>query len=50
MRRSINLLVAETPNGAVGPVEGIYQSPILLQWRRAARDTRELRVTLYALE
>jgi thiamine phosphate synthase YjbQ (UPF0047 family) len=51
VRRSINLLVAETANGgAVGPVEGIYQSPILLQWRRASRDVRELRVTLYALE
>jgi thiamine phosphate synthase YjbQ (UPF0047 family) len=50
VRRSINVLVAEGPDGGVGPIEGVYQSPILIQWRRAAHDVRELRVTLYALE
>jgi thiamine phosphate synthase YjbQ (UPF0047 family) len=48
--RSISLLVAEREDGRSGPVEGIYQSPILIQWRRAPRDVRELDVTLYALE
>jgi hypothetical protein len=50
VRRSINLLVAEVAGGGVRPVEGTYQSPILIQWRRAARDTRELHVTLHSLE
>ena len=50
VRRSISLLVAETDYGRPAPVEGVYQSPILIQWRRAARDVRELDVTLYRLE
>ncbi len=50
IRRSINLLVAELADGRLGPVEGVYQSPILVQWQRAARDVRELEVTLYRLE
>jgi thiamine phosphate synthase YjbQ (UPF0047 family) len=49
VRRSISLLVAGK-DGRPGPVEGLYQSPILLQWQRAARDVRELDVTLYRLE
>jgi thiamine phosphate synthase YjbQ (UPF0047 family) len=49
VRRSISLLVAGE-GGRPGPVEGLYQSPILLQWQRAARDVRELDVTLYRLE
>src|SRR6266478_4545666 len=48
--RSISLLVAGTDVGRPAPVEGLYQSPILIQWRRAARDVRELDVTLYRLE
>src|SRR5207237_1082202 len=50
LRRAINVLVAQGDGGAVRPVEGIYQSPILLQWRRAEHDVRELRVALYSLE
>jgi hypothetical protein len=50
LRRSISLLVAETDDGRSAPVEGVYQSPILIQWQRAARDVRELDVTLYRLE
>ena len=49
VRRSISLLVAGE-RGRPGPVEGVYQSPILIQWQRAARDVRELDVTLYRLE
>ena len=50
IRRAISLLVAERPDGRAGPVEGVYQSPILMQCRRAPRDVRELDVTLYRLE
>ncbi len=50
VRRSINVLVAERGGRTPGPVEGVYQSPILIQWRRAARPVRELDVTLYGLE
>jgi thiamine phosphate synthase YjbQ (UPF0047 family) len=47
MKRSISLLVsdrAEEGKGAI--VEGIYQSPILVQWHRGAQPTRALDVTL----
>jgi len=49
VRRSISLLVAGD-GSRPGPVEGVYQSPILIQWQRATRDVRELDVTLYRLE
>jgi hypothetical protein len=49
-QRPISLLVAEREDGRPGPVEGTYQSPILIQWRRAPRDVRELDVTLYGIE
>jgi thiamine phosphate synthase YjbQ (UPF0047 family) len=50
IRRSISLLVAERHDGRLGPVEGVYQSPILIQWQRAARPVRMLDVTLTRLE
>src|SRR6266850_930823 len=50
IRRSINLLVGEGADGHAGPVEGVYQSPILIQCSRAPGDVRELDVTLYRLE
>jgi hypothetical protein len=31
-------------------VEGVYQSPILIQWQRAGRPVRVLDVTLTRLE
>jgi thiamine phosphate synthase YjbQ (UPF0047 family) len=47
MRRSVSLLVADLPDGGgTGLIEGTYQSPILVQWRRAPRQTRILDVTL----
>ncbi|MGH7347974.1 MAG: hypothetical protein ACREK4_23925 [Candidatus Rokuibacteriota bacterium] len=49
VRRAISLLVTGG-GGRPGPVEGVYQSPILIQWQRAPRDVRELDVTLYRLE
>ena len=50
IRRSISLLVAERDDGRPGPVEGAYQSPILVQWQRPARPARALEVTLTRLE
>ena len=50
VRRSISLLVAERADGTSGPVEGVYQSPILIQWQSVKRRVRELDVTLYGLE
>jgi len=50
IRRSINMLVAPDRDGRLGPVEGVYQSPILIQWQRAARPVRVLDVTLTRLE
>ncbi len=35
---------------APGPVEGVYQSPILVQWQRAPRHARVLDITLTRLE
>jgi len=46
MRRSISLLVAEREDGSPGIVEGLYQSPILVQWRQAARRARALDVSI----
>jgi thiamine phosphate synthase YjbQ (UPF0047 family) len=46
MKRSVSLFVSdrEDPRGAI--VEGTYQSPILVQWNRGARQQRILDVTL----
>ena len=41
MRRSVSLLVSDTQL-----IAGTYQSPILVQWQRAPRQTRVLEVTL----
>jgi thiamine phosphate synthase YjbQ (UPF0047 family) len=49
MRRSVSLLVSERQDGSVGIVEGTYQSPILVQWQNAPRQSRILEVTLTEL-
>ena len=49
MRRSVSLLVSERADGTHGLIEGTYQSPILVQWQRAPRQTRMLEVTLTEL-
>jgi hypothetical protein len=47
MKRSVSLLVSERDsNGRGAIVEGTYQSPILVQWHRGARQARVLDVTL----
>ena len=50
IRRSVHLLVAERADGRRGFVEGTYQSPILVQWQRGARQSRALHVTLTRLQ
>ena len=49
MRRSVSLLVADRHDGTPCLIEGTYQSPILVQWQRAASQTRVLDVTLTEL-
>jgi hypothetical protein len=49
MRRSVNLLVALDETGTPSIVEGTYQSPILVQWQLAPRQTRVVDVTLSEL-
>ena len=49
MRRSVSLLVAEGPDGVTGIVEGTYQSPILVQWQHAPRQSRVLNISLTEL-
>ena len=47
MKRSVSLLVSDSDHPGQGTiVEGTYQSPILVQWRRAARGSRVVDVTL----
>jgi thiamine phosphate synthase YjbQ (UPF0047 family) len=43
MKRSVSLLVANQGNGSQGHiVQGTYQSPILVQWEKAPRQSREI--------
>jgi thiamine phosphate synthase YjbQ (UPF0047 family) len=49
MRRSVSLLISERPDGTHGLIEGTYQSPILVQWDHAPRESRVLDVTLSEL-
>jgi thiamine phosphate synthase YjbQ (UPF0047 family) len=47
MKRSVSLLVSDLDRPGEGSiVEGTYQSPILVQWRRAMRGSRIVDVTL----
>ena len=46
MRRSVSLLVSERENGEAGIIEGMYQSPILVQWQQAPNQARILNVAL----
>jgi hypothetical protein len=50
MRRSVSLLVADGDDGTPGIVEGLYQSPILVQWQHTPRRSRVLDVSITALE
>ena len=47
MKRSVSLLVSDRGEEGRGrPVQGTYQSPILVQWAKAARKRREVDVVL----
>lgn len=51
LKRSVTLLVSDAEDSGRGTiVGGIYQSPILVQWGRAASQTRRLRVALYRFD
>ena len=51
MKRSVNMLVSDRQIGGRGAiVEGTYQSPILVQWRRTPKRTRSVEVTLTRFE
>jgi thiamine phosphate synthase YjbQ (UPF0047 family) len=47
MKRSVSLLVSEDPRNGEGTiVQGRYQSPILVQWRKARPGARRIEATL----
>lgn len=46
MKRSVSLLVSDRDAGRGSIVEGVYQSPILVQWRAPGRSVRHVDVTL----
>lgn len=47
MRRSVDLLVSDAQSPGRGAiVEGTYQAPILVQWRPARQDTRQINISL----
>ena len=48
MQRSINLLVTDEDRNQVGDiVQGTYQSPVLVQWKKPSGTSRPLQVRLY---
>ena len=47
MKRSVSLLVSDRESEGQGrPIQGTYQSPILVQWAKADAKQRELGVVL----
>lgn len=47
MKRSVDLLVSDSRTSGRGAVvEGTYQAPIMVQWRKATRGERQVSVTL----
>jgi len=47
MKRSVDLLVSDSKTPGEGMViEGTYQAPIMVQWRRADQGERQVNVTL----
>ncbi|MDX1740783.1 MAG: hypothetical protein R3178_05790 [Rhodothermales bacterium] len=51
MKRSVSLLVSDDEDGGAGKIlQGQYQSPILVQWKRSNDDARRLRVKLTRFE
>lgn len=51
MKRSVSLLVSDRDSGGTGTIlQGRYQSPILVQWKKAGSETRLLRVRITRFE
>jgi hypothetical protein len=50
MRRSVSLLVSAGDDGTPSIVEGLYQSPILVQWQHAPRQSRVIDVSLSEID
>ncbi len=50
LKRSVSLLVAPGPDGRPGIVQGTYQSPILVQWRKAEGGRRRMVATVSRFE
>ena len=47
MKRSVSLLVSDRDTPGRGAImDGTYQSPILVQWHRAARQARQIDVVV----
>jgi thiamine phosphate synthase YjbQ (UPF0047 family) len=46
MKRSVDLLVSDSRTGQGEVIEGLYQTPILVQWRHARRGMRVVNVSL----
>ncbi len=47
MKRSVSLLVSDRGQQGIGrPIQGRYQSPILVQWAKAATRQRQVDVVL----
>jgi len=50
MKRSVSLLVSDRDEPGQGAiVEGTYQSPILVQWQPADRQSRTIEITVVGL-
>ena len=47
MKRSASLLVSDNGDGRAKIVQGTYQSPILVQWKKAERQVRYIDVTIH---
>jgi hypothetical protein len=49
-KRTVNLLVSDTQTPGHGTiVQGVYQSPILVQWDHASNQARTVDITLARL-
>jgi hypothetical protein len=47
MKRSVSLLVSDRGSAGRGAImDGTYQSPILVQWNRAAHQSREIEIAI----
>ncbi len=50
MKRKVDLIVSDQGTGEGRIINGTYQSPILVQWRRNEQHTREIQVTFNRFE